>query len=278
MAQSTLNAKKGTNTLGERYGACTSINAGACSDANGQTFTIDAVDKILVRDLRAELQNRGINMTGRKKELQKRLREYLMAEDITKGDAEDTVEANRVDEGSSTVKEDAGTLKQDVAKMTAEQSEKTDVHETEESESITADQRAKMEANRRRALEIRARKKLKVEATTAGDDVKRPAVTPGSEESAKKMPFNPYKKVASSAKITLADATACPVAATRSATATPPHPKPMSASQLKPKLVPENPPPVTSAWGDCRLDLYEALCTCDGRNSLPDTRMCSCSA
>lgn len=37
-------------------------------------------------------------------------------------------------------------------------------------------------------------------------------------------------------------------------------------------------PSVTSNWGDCRLDLWEATCTCGGERNAPDLRMCSCAS
>lgn len=50
-----------------------------------------------------------------------------------------------------------------------------------------------------------------------------------------------------------------------------------SPALLKPKPF-EDLPKVTSMWGDCRLDLWEALCTCGGERKAPDVRMCRCLA
>ena len=133
---------------------------------------------------------------------------------------------------------------------------------------ITSEQRRRMEQNRKRAFELRQlreQKKLKGASVVASANLITPAATTASVK-------NPYAK-ASSSRSTLVIAT--PVVQQQSTTQN------AAASGIKKStLFPTPPPPaVTSAWGDCRLDLWETLCRCGGAaEHSPDIRMCQCGA
>ncbi|KAL7531289.1 hypothetical protein ACHAWF_003705 [Thalassiosira exigua] len=231
----------------------------ACDGSEASTdhetvLTIDIIDNMLVKDLRRALELRGQKSSGRKAELQKRLKETLCARSD-----ENASKTNCVDQNKK--KEYVGALNSSKAKRVDPVDDDVDQKQVKAAggkagAGITPEQRANIEANRRRALEIRATKKLKVDAATAVA-VENPIVTPGSA-SAKKTPFNPYKMAATSTSI---QASVTPQMKCSSAS------NPKSVLQV---------PPVTSMWGDCRLDLWEALCTCGGERKAPDVRMCSC--
>lgn len=138
------------------------------------------------------------------------------------------------------------------------------------------DWRVRAEAKRKAALEIRAKneaKRLKEAADASEQEGKKSptavAITPATKASnpyAKAV--NPYAK--SSSNKTPAKKVGTQQSPTVIAAAV--TPKPSSEKKVARVIAASKPPPppVTSLWGDCRMDLWEATCTCGGERKAPD--------
>jgi hypothetical protein len=265
-------------------------------------MNISNIDNLKWNELRATVKQCGLSTSGRKVDLQCRLKNYLKTqllqregvqqkEEVQQEEAQQTkVHAHDDGDGlsSAAAKEETKVDMTAATSTTATAPATTPVTAAATVE-ITSEQRRRMEQNRKRALELRQlreQKKLKKGASSAdavGSDntavvSSANLITPAATVStAVKNPYkkNPYAKEASGSRSTLVVAT--PGVQQQSTTQN------AAASSIKKSTLfptPQPPPPtVTSAWGDCRLDLWETICRCGGAaEHSPDIRMCQCGA
>ena len=156
------------------------------------------------------------------------------------------------------------------------------------------DWRIRAEAKRKAALEIRARNEAKRLKEAAGQTDKPKAqaeavaITPATKAVNPYRVSNPYAKGSSPGKAVnpyvKSSSNKTPTKDTASAhspaaTAVTPKSSQKKVAQVIVASKPPPPrPPITSQWGDCRMDLWEALCTCGAERKAPDVRMCRCLA
>jgi hypothetical protein len=159
------------------------------------------------------------------------------------------------------------------------------------------DWRARAEAKRKAAVDIRARYKRRKarEARKEEKEEEKQAQPKGGHDTAneKQAGLNDGDDVANATPTSCDAANGTKpsssssngaVATTSTVTSTPqdkeplPTPSTLSSTAPPPTERPPQTPIVKSAWGDCRLDLWEAICTCGGERKSPDTRMCRCLA
>jgi ssDNA-binding Zn-finger/Zn-ribbon topoisomerase 1 len=254
-------------------------------------MNISNIDNLKWNELRSTVKQYGLSISGRKLDLQCRLKNYLKSQLRQEEGVQQREEVQQAklhahdgdggDGLSSAAAKEETKVDTTAATSTIAPATTTPVSATAAVGIITSEQRRRMEQNRKRALELRQlreQKKLKGALSSAkeGGSNNNTAVvasanliTPATTASVK----NPYAK-ASSSRSTLVIAT--PVVqqlAAQNAAASA-----IEKSTLFP--TPQPPPPtITSAWGDCRLDLWETLCRCGGAaEHSPDIRMCQCGA
>ncbi len=224
-------------------------------DAHKDNNDVVDVDNLKWNELRKTVKQYGLSTSGKKVDLQQRLKNYLQAaaekEEVTK---QVTIDA-AADEKTPNNAVDTTTPK------------------------ISAEQRRRMEENRKRALEIRQtkeQKKLKSSSETVGSNSVSVAanqiITPATATAVKRNPYkNPYAKASTA---TISTPAAKPSSSAKPAVTVSATKQTIIAPKKSPSI-----PPVISAWGDCRLDLWEAACQCGGAaEHSPDVRMCRCGA
>ena len=220
------------------------------------------VDNLKWNELRKTVKQYGLSTSGKKIDLQQRLKNHLQAAAAEKGVTKEVA-----------TQDDEEVAEQRDETTTAEKETKVVNGKTPPTIVLSSEQRRRMEENRKRAaLEIRQlkeQKRLKSSSETAAvsNSIAANPITPAA--AVKRNPYkNPYAKAASTT-ITSTPAAVKPFPSSSMAAAVT-----VSASKRPPPI-----PPVISAWGDCRLDLWEAACQCGGAaKHSPDVRMCRCGA
>ncbi|KAK1732829.1 hypothetical protein QTG54_016541 [Skeletonema marinoi] len=221
------------------------------------------VDNLKWNELRKTVKQYGLSTSGKKIDLQQRLKNHLQAAAAEKGVTKEVA-----------TQDDEEVAEQRHETTTAEKETKVVNGTTPPTIVLSSEQQRRMEENRKRALEIRQlkeQKRLKSSSETAAgsNSIAANPITPAA--AVKRNPYkNPYAKAAST-----------------TTTSTPAAVKPFPSSSMaaavtvsaSKNIAPKKPPPVISAWGDCRLDLWEAACRCGGAaEHSPDVRMCRCGA
>jgi len=220
------------------------------------------VDNLKWNELRKTVKQYGLSTSGKKIDLQQRLKNHLQAAAAEKGV---TKEVATQDDSEVAEQRDETTTAEKETKVVNGTTPPTILV-------LSSEQRRRMEENRKRALEIRQlkeQKRLKSSSETAAvsNSIAANPITPAA--AVKRNPYkNPYAKAASTTT-TSTPAAVKPFPSSSMAAAVT-----VSASKRPPPI-----PPVISAWGDCRLDLWEAACQCGGAaKHSPDVRMCRCGA
>ena len=252
------------------------LNVDGSSNNINSSIGIDNVDKLNWNELRKTIKTYGLSNSGRKIDLQQRLKNYLVEQQQQQQQQEQENELHGL---STTINETKEESEEQVVVLPAA----VLTTPTPISAAVvepTPEQRSRMEQNRKRALQLRqqffrdGQKRLKgassekLLSTTDASAVAAKPITPVASAVVIK---NPYKK---NPRSTVA--------------ATPVQQKPATLPQhtftsplfhLPSSSSPPPPPPVISTWGDCRMDLWETVCRCGGaREHSPDVRMCRCGA
>eukprot|EP00986_Skeletonema_menzelii_P017209 scaffold18301_cov79-Skeletonema_menzelii.AAC.3 len=247
------------------------FNVDGGSNNIDSSIGIDNVDKLNWNELRKTIKTYGLSNSGRKIELQQRLKNYLVEQQQQQQQQE-----NKLHGLSTTINEIKEESEEQVvvlpaALLTTPTPILAAVVEP------TPEQRSRMEQNRKRALQLRqqffrdGQKRLKgassekLLSTTDASAVAAKPITPVASSVVIK---NPYKNNPKSNPMQQKPATLMQQTFTSSLFHLPSSSSP-----------PPPPPPVISTWGDCRMDLWETVCRCGGaREHSPDVRMCRCGA
>ena len=241
---------------------------------------VNDVDNMKYNELRKTLKQYGLSTSGKKIDLQLRLNNYLHEsaaaekEEVTKQVKATTATS---DDDGKEVKHHDETKEISVDATTT----------TTTTPQISAEQRRRMEENRKRALQIRQMKeeqKKRLKSSTAeavvgssnNNSVVANPITPAAAAASSAVKRNPYSNPYAKASTTTSTPAVKPSSSSTAAVTVSATKKKIAAPK---KIAPTKPPPVISAWGDCRLDLWEAACQCGGAaEHSPDVRMCRCGA
>lgn len=224
------------------------------------------VDNLKWNELRQTVKQYGLSTSGKKIDLQQRLKNYFV----------EGQQHHRREEAAAAAHEKETRPETTDAEGKAEAVEK---HDDATTPGLTSEQRRRMEENRKRALEIRQMKEQKrLKSSSIETAAATIAANPITPAPAAKQQNNPYKNPYAKAGTTFTPAqysSSSAAAGAVTVSATKIAPKKPTQTKNKPTPI----PPVISAWGDCRLDLWEAACQCGGaREHSPDVRMCRCGA
>ncbi len=236
------------------------------------------VDNMKYNELRKTLKRFGLSTSGKKIDLQLRLTNYL--HEAAAAEKEEVATTATSDDDGKEVKHHDETKEVAVDATTT----------TATTPQISAEQRRRMEENRKRALQIRQmkeeqKKRLKsstAEAAIVGSNSNNSSVaanpiTPAAAAASSAVNRNPYSNPYAKASTTTSTPAVKPSSSSTAAVTVSATKKKIAVPK---KIAPtKKPPPVISAWGDCRLDLWEAACQCGGAaEHSPDVRMCRCGA